>query len=85
MISHAKQIRESLVRTQQAACVYANITLATLRKIEKGESTVNLQSVIRLAHSMGVAPSELMPGLSLAPGQEYRYDTKDGTASPHRR
>ncbi len=74
MKSNAKNIRVSLDRTLVQAGVYAGVSLATIGKIERGDPNVQLRGLLNLAFSYGVSPVDLLPGLTVSPGKELRFD-----------
>jgi transcriptional regulator with XRE-family HTH domain len=46
----------------------AGVSLATVRRIEKGHiGTLYLRTLVQVAYALGVAPTELVPGLSARP------------------
>lgn len=72
--NNALRIRTISTRTREQAAVYAGISTGTLQKIERGDLTVQLKTILNLAFSYGVSATELLPGLRVSPGREMRFD-----------
>lgn len=65
--SHIKQLREQRGMTQETLASAARLHVTHLSRIERGERSVRLATVVQLAQALKVQPRELMPNLSLQP------------------
>ena len=59
-----REIRESQFLTQRELAAKANVGVATVVRLEKGQQRPTFQTIKRLAAALGVDPSELVVGNS---------------------
>lgn len=55
------------------AAARAGISPNMLRRLEKGQTDVTVNDLMRLAYSFGVSPVDVMPGLVGAPREEMEF------------
>jgi transcriptional regulator with XRE-family HTH domain len=55
-----KEVRESQFITQRELAAKANVGVATIVRLEKGQQKPTFQTLKRLAVALGVDPSELV-------------------------
>jgi transcriptional regulator with XRE-family HTH domain len=69
-MSVLREIRHARDLSQLEVAAIAGVSLATVRRIEKGQiDTLYLRTLVQVAHALGVAPSDLVPGLDCAPAR----------------
>ena len=67
-MSVLREIRDARDLSQLEVAAAAGVSLATVRRIEKGNvGTLYLRTLVQVAHSLGVAATELVPGLGRGP------------------
>jgi transcriptional regulator with XRE-family HTH domain len=67
-VSPLKRLRETHGWRVVDVAAAAGVCLETVRRIERLEvATLHLGSLVRVAHAVGVAPTELVPGLAVPP------------------
>ncbi len=67
-MSVLREIRDARDLSQLEVAAAAGVSLATVRRIEKGNvGTLYLRTLVQVAHALGVAPAELVPGLGRGP------------------
>ncbi len=62
---------------------FAGVSVDTVRRIDRLEVvTLHLGSLVKVAHAVGVAPTDLVPGLARRPGSRGLMARREGTKSP---
>jgi len=71
MEAHARAFRARSGLTQVVLAHYSDCALETLRKLERGDADrMKVETVMRIATALGVAPSDLVPALGVVPAPE---------------
>jgi transcriptional regulator with XRE-family HTH domain len=59
--------RQELGLSQEAAAVRCGIHWTQLGKVERGQRSLRLETIVKIADGLGVDPGELVSGLPLSP------------------
>ena len=60
----------------------AGVSIDTIRRIDRLDVvTLRLDSLVKVAHAIGVAPTELVPGLARQPGRGNLIAARSGLRS----
>lgn len=72
--SKVRQYRLSSGLTSPEVCVYSCVSPSTLKKIEAGETGIQLTKLFAVAYVLGVSPVTVYPALRIAPTKRMRFD-----------
>lgn len=89
-MSVAERVGQNLARARRAAGisqeelgVRASLHRTAIGQLERGERTARIDTIVKLAGSLGIKPSELLEGLGWQPGGTVigRFEQPDEDAS----
>ncbi|SHQ33822.1 putative transcriptional regulator [Mycobacteroides abscessus subsp. bolletii] len=62
--------RERLQLSQEAAAVRCGIHWTQLGKVERGQRSLRLETIVKIAHGLHIDPAELINGLPVPEGND---------------
>lgn len=69
LAAELRRLRDERGLTQEALAFRANVTLSTLRRIERGQSNPTWTTLVRIANALAITPVELITAVEDARGQ----------------